>query len=351
MAFMLMAGAGLAASSGKAKAPPKLTPDELREVNKLLGEYRAARGDLQAKEEICKKVLAVGPGAVPLMSAAIERELRPLLKRYSGKFQAQAAQYVKKRVANIDLGEVAQLRSTVLGIQKRGEGFTKEAIVRDGDPAMRKLEQICIIDRKMVLEQSEPLGTDRERLIGLGKLWERCQAQLPKPPAQEGEEPPKPPNFEEYLAGEESLAAALAAPMDPQTRGILAVNARLAEKLDPEEARAMLACNLTRNLLGLSALLIDFKLCDAARDHSHDMETLHFFAHESPVPGKKTPWDRAKNFGTTASAENIFMGCHDGREANQGWFHSPGHHANMLGKHVRIGMGRSGLYYTEEFGK
>jgi uncharacterized protein YkwD len=353
MAFMLTAGAALAATSStsKPKAPPKLTPDELREVNKLLGDFRAARSDLEAKGEICKNVLAVGPGAVPLMSAAIERELRPQLKRYSAKFQAQAAQYVKKKVRSIDLGEVAQLRSTVLGIQKRGEGFTKEAIQRDGDPAMRRLEQICIIDRKMVLEQSEALGTDRERLIGLGKLWQRCQSQLPKPPAQEGEEPPKLPNFEEYLQGEESLAAALAAPMDQQTRSILAVNARMAEKLDPEEARAILACNLTRNLLGLSALLIDCKLCDAARDHSKDMETLHFFAHESPVPGKKTPWDRAKNFGTSASAENIFMGCHDGREANQGWFHSPGHHANMLGNHVRIGMGRSGLYYTEAFGR
>ena len=300
----MLAVAGLAASSGnpKPKAPPKLTPDELRQVNKLLSDYRAARNDLEAKGEICTKVLAVGPGGAPLMSAAVERDIRPLLKRYSGKFQAQAALFVKKKVRNIDLDEVANLRRTVLGIQKRGEGFTKEAIIREGDPAMRRLEKICIIDRKLVLEESETLGTDRERLVGLGKLWQQCQAQLPKPPVPEGEEPPKPPNFEEYLAGEESLAAALAAPMDPRTRGILAANARLAERLDPEEARAILACNLTRNLLGLSALLIDLKLCDAARDHSHDMETLQFFAHESPVPGKKTPWERAKNFGTTANA-------------------------------------------------
>ena len=133
---------------------------------------------------------------------------------------------------------------------------------------------------------------------------------------------------------------------------MLAINARLAEKLDLEEARAILACNLMRNLLGLSALAIDPKLCDAARDHSKDMETLKFFAHESPVPGKKKPWDRAKLFGTTACAENIAMGYHDGRAVNEGWFHSPGHHKNMLtADHVRIGVGRSGVYYSEEFGK
>ena len=104
-------------------------------------------------------------------------------------------------------------------------------------------------------------------------------------------------------------------------------------------------------MLGLSALAIDGNLCDAARDHSKDMETLHFFAHESPVPGKKTPWDRARTSAPWPSAENIYRGCHDGQAANQGWFHSPGHHANMLGNHARIGVGRSGLYYTEAFGK
>ena len=79
MACLLAAGTALAAapSSSKPKKPPKLTPDELREVNKLLGDFRAARGDLEARGEICKQVLAVGPGAVPLMSAAIQREAAP----------------------------------------------------------------------------------------------------------------------------------------------------------------------------------------------------------------------------------------------------------------------------------
>jgi uncharacterized protein YkwD len=81
------------------------------------------------------------------------------------------------------------------------------------------------------------------------------------------------------------------------------------------------------------------------------METLKFFAHESEVPGKREPWDRARNFGTTADGENIFMGVPDGNRANLAWFHSPGHHKNMLAVHSRIGMGRSGVYFTELFGK
>ena len=112
-----------------------------------------------------------------------------------------------------------------------------------------------------------------------------------------------------------------------------------------------MALNLTRNLLGLNALSIDLKLCAAARDHSADMQRLKFFAHESPVAGKKTPWDRAKNFGTTASGENIMMGVRDGKAANLGWFHSPGHHKNMLGNHNRVGMGLTGAHFTELLGK
>ncbi len=81
------------------------------------------------------------------------------------------------------------------------------------------------------------------------------------------------------------------------------------------------------------------------------MRRLKFFDHTSPLPGKTTPWDRAKLFGTLAASENIYRGAADGRVANRAWFHSPGHHKNMLGNHARVGVGRSGGYFTELFGR
>jgi uncharacterized protein YkwD len=149
---------------------------------------------------------------------------------------------------------------------------------------------------------------------------------------------------------DEELTLTLAMPMDPATRGVLSANAALAAKLDPEEARCILDCNLTRCLLGLQALEIDPALVAASRGHSADMEKLNFFAHDSPVPGRTTPWDRAKLVGTSASAENIAAGHADGVSASRGWWHSPGHHKNMLGEHRRIGVGRSGALWTEMFG-
>ena len=132
---------------------------------------------------------------------------------------------------------------------------------------------------------------------------------------------------------------------------MVAANTRLAAKMDPEEARCVLALNLMRNLLGLSPVRIDLSLVAAARDHSADMEKLKFFSHHSSVPGKHAPGDRAGRFGTTATAENIAMGPFHGNAANLVWFHSPGHHRNMLSDHVRVGVGRSGRYWTELFGK
>jgi uncharacterized protein YkwD len=109
---------------------------------------------------------------------------------------------------------------------------------------------------------------------------------------------------------------------------------------------------LWRLYLGLSALTIDPKLCDAARDHSKDMSEQNFFAHESPVKGKTTPWDRASNFGTTASGENIYAGSTDPHGANTGWFYSPGHHKNMFNPgQKRIGLGQFKSHWTQMFGR
>ena len=82
------------------------------------------------------------------------------------------------------------------------------------------------------------------------------------------------------------------------------------------------------------------------------MQQFNFFAHESPVPGRTTFSDRAKQAGTTASGENIQMGAFKSADAVKDWFLSPGHHKNMLSEnHLRQGLGQAGKYWTQEFGK
>ncbi|MEE2780568.1 MAG: CAP domain-containing protein [Planctomycetota bacterium] len=109
--------------------------------------------------------------------------------------------------------------------------------------------------------------------------------------------------------------------------------------------------NLVRKQHGLETLKIDPKLIATARDHCRDMQTHNFFAHESPVEGKATPFDRATHFGTTANAENLAAGNVTPAEVVQGWLDSPGHRSNLLHPEMtRCGVGRVGGYWTALYG-
>jgi uncharacterized protein YkwD len=343
-------------------APATLSTAERQQVKNLVAEFRKARTKPAERDKIVSQILEIGGPANGQLLAVLNKELFGQSRAYGQKFQKRAVTLSRGKTDKIDVAELARLRAQVLALKSQ-ENLTKEMIVQQGDPAMARLSEMLVLDRKVVLDKSPELRAERDKLLLLGHSWEQVSAAMTQPSTADksitGKEKPaegtdgseKPASFEDYLQGEEKLSAQLAMPMDDGTRAILAANANLASKLDPEEARAILACNLTRNLLGLSTLTIDLQLSAAARDHSHDMETQNFFAHESPVPGKLQPWDRARNFGTTASSENIFMGRTDGNQANLAWFHSPGHHKNMLADHNRIGMGRSGAHFTELFGK
>lgn len=112
--------------------------------------------------------------------------------------------------------------------------------------------------------------------------------------------------------------------------------------------------NSERAVLGLPPLRIEEKLSAAAEGHSKDMARLGFFAHESPVPEKKSPWDRARKAGFqgNASGENIFMGSTSPQAAYNGWFGSDGHRFIMMaeGPNV-IGVGIAGSHWTMMTGR
>jgi len=336
--------------SGTERMAGALNSREAREVARILAQFRRAKGVPEKRAEALEEAVAWGPGAVSALSQVISKEMQPTLEKYRARFYEQAAKISRNRLGKADPAEIVGLRGTVLALSKSPD-LTKEMIETKADPALKRLTEIFVVDRLEVLESAAGLQDERQKLLAAGDLWEQCAQSLHETLPEGADKPEQPPSFEEYLEGEEELAVGLAAPMAPATQAILKTNVGLSKQLDPEESRAILALNLMRNLLGLNPLVIDPKLCAAARDHSKDMETLKFFAHDSPVSGKKTPWDRAARFGTSAGAENIFVGSQDGAQANLAWFHSPGHHKNMLGAHNRVGMGRSGVYFTQMLGK
>ena len=291
--WLLFFTAVQAADKADKRSQPKLTPEQRSKVNKLLSEYRAAGTKVDKKEAVCDKVLEIGPAAVPLMLAAVDRDMQPKLKKYETKFQTQAASAAKKKVSKVDLNEVMQMRKSVLDLQKLGDGFTHEVIATKIDPIIVKLRAAFILDRSEVLEKSADLQAEGKKLSDFGRLWEKCRAQMPAGSADRDKSAP--PTFDGYLQDEENLAASMAVPLDPKTRAVLAMNAKLAAKIDPEEARAVLELNLTRNLLGLPALVIDLNLC-AVRETTPP--TWKSWA-SSPT---SRPWKARKRLGTGRSA-------------------------------------------------
>jgi uncharacterized protein YkwD len=100
------------------------------------------------------------------------------------------------------------------------------------------------------------------------------------------------------------------------------------------------------------ALRIADQLTEAARGHSEDMSRLGFFAHESPVPGKRSPSDRIKLTGYEfmGCSENIHQGSGSPQGAHDRWQRSSGHHRNLLSPSwTEMGTGQYGNRWTQNF--
>lgn len=331
-------------------AQERLTPTERRAVRKLVAKFRRARRSLEEQAAVLAEAMQTHPSAVEDIRGSIEQQLLPAVTKYRQDFFTAAAGLAEAKFQQANLNEIATLQQQVNALRD-DPNLSKDKIKQQGDPAMERLAEIALVDREDVFASNAKLIDRRQALMPAGKLWEVADAYLTKLAPADGEDAAKAITFDDYLKQEEDIAVRLALPMSNEHRAVLSANEQLAKKLDPEEAKCVLSLNLTRILLGLDPLLVDLKLTAAARDHSHDMREHKFFAHESPVPGKKTPWDRAANFGTKASGENIAAGYGTGPAVNLGWFHSPGHHKNMLGNHRTVGVGREAKHWTQLFGK
>jgi uncharacterized protein YkwD len=138
----------------------------------------------------------------------------------------------------------------------------------------------------------------------------------------------------------------------PQTMGSASTPAASGGAMSSEEREVFEILNELRVQSGLPQFTHDPKLTACSRDHSQDMQRFGFFDHESPVPGKKTPWDRAEKFDVEANAENIAQNGRGPSAVIGSWMNSDGHRKNIMNPaYTRIGIGKVGEYWTQMFGK
>jgi uncharacterized protein YkwD len=336
-----------AAAPAAATKAPELSPEQRKKLIEAFDEFARSKAGSDAWFAAGEKVLNFGPEGARKALATVEACYRNLGRQYKTAFARRAGQVMTDRLAELKKQgksaaqidqDIRAARQPVLDLLAMPEP-DKAEIVAKGDPAMITLDKLMGLDRQAILDGDEALGKQRQELLRAWLLRDRCCGE------QQGGQP------QTRLAALEEVVAMQAMPIPPADRNTLEGNFAMSDKLAPEEAEGIRDLNRMRLLLGMDALAIDLKLCEAARGHSKDMTEKKFFAHDSPVPGKATPWDRARQAGTSASAENIAAGTATGAGANKMWFHSPGHFKNMLSTgHHRMGLGNSGKIWTQMFG-
>ncbi len=94
------------------------------------------------------------------------------------------------------------------------------------------------------------------------------------------------------------------------------------------------------------------KVCAAAQGHAEEMSRLGYFAHMSPTPERRTPFDRMKLAGYSYGvSENIALNG-SAMGAHNSWLGSSGHHRNLLHPdHREMGIGVDGRNWVENFGR
>ena len=284
------------------------------------------------------------------------KELVPLLKEFDQTWPQLRDRYLKdhndfvqtqysgeaKAEAN---RQIRQYRKDFMMVYQLNEAAMKPLLKTKSMPAIKGLKKLIMPSAEQVFATA-PATLNQQRKIVL--ILAKFRDAIVDTAILHDEE-----KAEEKIISKEKEAISSVAGLPRDGLRIMGDNDKIAakENVPDDERKGIQEVNEWRLLLGLNALIIDSKLCDASRGHSEDMERHKFFAHESPLAGKKTPWDRAANEGTKASGENIFMGSTLPAAANKGWFYSPGHHKNMFkGSHKQIGLGRYGRHWTQMFG-
>lgn len=323
--FTTLPVAALLLAWATARGEPATAVDP-QAVRRLVATMRAPTTTAERLRQAVADLAAVGPVGLTELEGHVGREAKRLTGLADG----------RPKTGPLD-EEIESLRTTLRRLREEPE-LSKEQLKTVGLPALEALT-VAWGRREAVVapwrKKQELARGQAERLAAVLAAWQASGGG----------------GQAEALVGQIVELQGRLAPDDAQAARVFAENDVLAKGLPAELVPGMTAVNTIRLTCGLSPLVFDPKLCEVAAMHSRDMESHGFFAHESPLPGKETPWDRAKLAGTTASGENIYKGSTVGSDAIKAWFLSPGHHKNMFGEgHTRQGLGRAGKYWTQLFG-
>lgn len=282
-------------------------------------------------------------------------ELTGILERFDPVWKKQQSKYLKDyqefvygeltgRGKNEADKHIDLHREAFMGVYQLGEGAMKPLLKTKSMPAMKDLRRLILPTAEEIFATA-PSDLKQQRKIVLS--FAEFRDAVVETAVLNDERKVKPALLDKER---ELIASKSGLPRDGLR--IIEKNTKIAEKeeLPADEREGIRELNEWRLLVGLNALVLDPKLCEAGRGHSKDMSEHNFFAHISPLPGKTKPEDRAAKVGTTGGGENIHRGQENPGSANAGWFYSPGHHKNLFRpSYQRVGLGHFKGFWTQMF--
>ncbi len=334
---MLLPFACLAAWAGNGEDEETVAARALLErLKAVIAEADRDAAESLLDDEVFEAPARLQTGFLRYLDGEWDRRKREYLQRH----QLKTASLHGSTITVENTRAIKKHRETLARIRAlTDDGEMKKAIEAEGRSALASLEKLYQPETRDPVEEIPDLRRLRDSLLVVGhcrvQLREEMLEAVPADPAEE-------------LKALLPESGSLQIPLPGNARAVLRRNAALAEEIEPAEAKGIAQLNHWRILLGLDPLIIDPKLCEAARDHSKDMAEQGFFSHTNPDPEKSTPSARARRFGTSASGENIAIAA-GAEAANRSWFGSPGHHRNMFGNYSVVGLGGQGRHWTQNF--
>lgn len=297
-------------------------------------------------EDLIEQLSNLEPKELKRLQSEYDKVWPSLRDAYLEAFRKEAKDQHSGTARQSNQRAIKEARERFHSVRMMAEGPMKGAIIAQSEPAVALLKELLLPSGEKILKVAGvKLDNQRSQILKLGQFRDGI---LKAAIAIEDAE-----SVANILAQEQSVAEGLSG-LDRNGLRVMKANRKIAEaEMVPEaERRGVEELNQMRLLIGLGALALDPKLCEASRGHSEDMANMNFFSHTSPVRGKESFGQRAALCGTSSSGENIFMGSTKPSSANRGWFRSPGHHKNMFSpSHRRVGLGNYGSHWTQMFGR
>ncbi|MGL5065936.1 MAG: CAP domain-containing protein [Microcoleus sp.] len=104
--------------------------------------------------------------------------------------------------------------------------------------------------------------------------------------------------------------------------------------------RVLELTNIERGKLGLSPLVLNTQLLNAAQNHTQNMALQDFFSHDGKDGSTMSTRITASGYQFSRAAENIGAGSSTPEQVVTGWMNSSGHRANILNPNLKeIGIG------------